>query len=99
MAQPETNIDRIRERIAASRNDITYGVENIITTVHPTALKNHAIDEGKEFAADKADQAKAAFIDENGLRWDRIGTVALAAAGAIVLAVSVRGVGRAIRGH
>lgn len=98
MAQPETNIDRIRERIAASRNDLTYGIETIISTVHPTALKNRAIDEGKEFASEKADEAKSAFIDENGPRWDRIGTAALAVAGVVVLVVSLRGVGRVIRG-
>ncbi|MCT2992343.1 DUF3618 domain-containing protein [Propionibacterium freudenreichii] len=98
VAQPETNIDRIRERIAASRDDLTYGIETLISTVHPTALKNRAIDEGKEFASEKADEAKSAFIDENGPRWDRIGTVALAAAGVVVLAISVRGLGRVIRG-
>ncbi|WP_316668263.1 DUF3618 domain-containing protein [uncultured Propionibacterium sp.] len=98
MAKSETNIDQIRARIAASRRQVAGSVQGLTATVHPTAVKNQAVYEVKTFASDSYENAKSAFVDESGPRWDRIGTVALAVVGVAVFGLSVRGIVRAFRG-
>lgn len=98
MAKSETNIDQIRARIAASRRQVAGGVQGLTATVHPTAVKNQAVYEAKSFASDSYENAKSAFIDESGPRWDHIGTVVLVGVGVLALGLSARGLLRVIRG-
>lgn len=96
MAKADDNINLIRARVASSRNDFFANVEGLVSEVHPTAVKNRAINDTKVFVSETVDDAKAQVIDESGPRWDRIGTAVLAVVGVVAFVVSVRGIGHAV---
>ncbi|WP_341727933.1 DUF3618 domain-containing protein [Brooklawnia sp.] len=95
MASRERTPEQIRADIAASRHAMTVGIAGLVSEVHPTAIKNHAEDEVKKTVKDTkqaiydtVDETRRYFVDEAGVRWDHIGTIALIAVG-VVAAVGV----------
>ncbi len=96
MAKNDSDIDRLRARIASNRDLLGASVEGLVSEVHPTALKNRALATVKQRIDDTKEKAKATVIDESGPRWDRIGTGVLAVAGVVLVVLSVRGLGRAV---
>ena len=78
MAATRTKAD-IEAEIAAARSRLAGNVEELITTVHPQAVKTRAINDAKDFAAGELNTARSQFVDEFGnYKWDRIAYLAAA---------------------
>jgi len=74
----------IEAEIAAARSRLASNVEDLITTVHPQAVKTRAVNDAKDFAATELNSARNQFVDEFGnYRWDRIGYLAAAVVGSV----------------
>ena len=104
MASYQRTPEQIRADLAASRHAVTVGLEGLVSEVHPTAIKENV----KQAASDDVDDAKASvvdslrsvkewFVDEGGVRWNNVGTVALAVVGVAAVAGSLSGVASLIR--
>ncbi len=98
MASHGRTPEQIRADLAASRHAMTVGIEGIISEVHPTALKNRAVDEAKqtvnnakEMFTDTASEAVHFFYDEGGIKWNNVGTVVLIGLGVAIALSGVSG--------
>lgn len=104
MASKERTQEQIRADIAASRHAMTVGIQGLVSEVHPVAIKNRAIDEvkqgvddTKQVIYDVVDDTRNYFVDEDGPRWNNVGTVALVVVGVIVVAAAIGGAAALIR--
>lgn len=104
MASNQRTPEQIRADIASSRHAMTIGIEGLVSEVHPTAIKNRAVDEvkqtvddTKQMIYDTVDDTRGFFVDEGGVRWNNVGTVALVVVGAVVVFGAVGGVAALIR--
>ncbi|MCL2653456.1 MAG: DUF3618 domain-containing protein [Propionibacteriaceae bacterium] len=88
--------DEIRAEIKAARDQLTDSVRGLSSEVHPSIIKQRTLQHIKETAAEKTQAVKAVFVDDAGVRWDRIGTVVLLAASVLLVQGSLRGVKRLI---
>lgn len=83
-SQIKADIAEARERLAAS-------LEALTREAQPKTLKNNAIDQAKAFADAQYQTVKGQFVDENGLRTDRLTMIAGAAAGVVATLLTLRG--------
>lgn len=104
MASKEPTLEQMRADIAASRHAMTVGLEGLVTEVHPTAIKNRFIDEvkktisdTKQMVVDAAEDAVGYFVDEDGVRWDNVGTAAMVVGAGVAVVAAFGGVGALIR--
>lgn len=108
MASRQRTPEQIRADIAATRHAVTVGVEGLVSEVHPTTLKNRAVEDVKQTIRqtfddtrkaifDTVDETKNWFVDEGGVRWNNVGTVALAVGGAAAVFGAFAGAGALIR--
>lgn len=104
MASKERTPEQIRADIATSRHAMTVGIEGLLSEVHPVAIKNRVVDEAKQTVADTkqmvydtVDDTRGYFVDEGGVRWNNVGTVALIVMGVVVVAAAAGGVSALIR--
>lgn len=92
----ERTADQIRADLAAARQNFAVGVQGLVCEVHPKTLKDQAVSDVKERVQDvkanvtstvseKVEQVKAQFVTDEGVRWNRVGTVVLV--GVAVVAV------------
>jgi len=88
--------DQIRAEIKAARDELAGSVRGLSSEVHPSIIKQRTLQHIKEAAAEKAQTVKAVFVDDAGVRWDRIGTVVLLTAGVLLVHGTLRGVKRLI---
>lgn len=84
-SQIKADIAEARERLAAS-------LEALTREAQPKTLKNNAIDQAKAFADTQYRMVKGQFVDENGLRTDRVVMIAGSAAGVVATLLALRGV-------
>ncbi len=83
MAATRTKTE-IEAEIAAARARLASNVENLITDVHPQAIKTRALNDAKDFAADEINSVRSLFVDKAGaVKWDRIAYLAAAVVGSI----------------
>lgn len=82
--------EQIRAAMAARRARMSANVEGLVTEVHPTAVKNRAVDDAKTFAATELHNAKTQIKDEDGWRSDRLMAAGAAVAGAVGFLLIVR---------
>ena len=75
MASKERTPEQIRADIAASRHAMTVGIEGLVSEVHPTTLKNRAVDEAKQVVTDTkqmiydtVDDTRTYFVDRGGVQ-------------------------------
>ena len=104
MASKERTPEQIRAEIAASRHAMTVGIEGLVSEVHPITLKNRAVDEAKQAVTDTkqmiydtVDGTRRYFVDESGVRWNNLGTVALIAVGVVTVIGAASGVSALFR--
>ena len=83
---------------------MTVGIEGLVSEVHPTTLKNRAVDEAKQVVTDTkqmiydtVDGTRRYFVDESGVRWNNLGTVALIAVGVVTVIGAASGVSALFR--
>ena len=90
MAATRTKAD-IEAEIAAARSRLATNVEDLITTVHPQAVKTRAVNDAKDFAATELNAARSQFVDEFGnYKWDRIAYLAAAVIGTVAFVGVIR---------
>ena len=88
--------DQIRAEIQAAREQLADSVRGLSSEVHPSIIKQRTIQHIKETAAEKAQTVKAVFVDDAGVRWDRVGTAVLLTATVLLVGGTLRGVKRLI---
>ena len=84
-AQIKADIAEARQRLAAS-------IEQLSRDAQPKSLKNNAIDQARAFADTQYRTVKGEFVDDNGVRVDRVGMIAGAALGVAVTLLTLRGI-------
>ena len=89
--------DEIRAEIKSARDQMADGVRGLSSEIHPSVIKQRTVQHIKDGVTDKVNDVKALVIDESGIRWDRIGTIAMAAAGLIVVVKVIGGLHRLFR--
>lgn len=104
MASHQRTPEQIRADIAASRHAMTVGLEGLVSEVHPKAIKENvkqaateAVGEAKDSAFEQVRNVKDWFADDGGVRWNNVGTVALAALSAVATISTLSGIGSLIR--
>jgi len=108
VASRQRTPEQIRADIAATRHTISTGVEGLVSEVHPTTLKNRAVDDVKQTIKqtfddtrkvifDTVDETRNWFVDSGGVRWNNVGTVALVVGGAAAVFGAFAGAGALIR--
>ena len=81
----------IQADMGATRDRLVASVEALIDQVHPNRIKQRTVGEVKRRAHLELENAKSVFVNARGdLRTDRVGVLAAAGAGLVVLAVVVR---------
>ncbi|MGJ6981440.1 DUF3618 domain-containing protein [Aestuariimicrobium soli] len=88
---------QIRADIAARRARVSANLSNLVTEVHPTAVKERTINDAKSFAQTEFDAAKSTVKDDRGWRVDRLLMLGAAVVGTVALLVGVRAIVQAGR--
>lgn len=83
---------QIRADIEAARQRMSANVQGLVTEVHPTAVKNRAVDDAKEVARTEVDNLTYQVKDENGWRTDRLTVAGAVAGAALVGLLMIRGI-------
>lgn len=83
--------EQISADIAAARENVINNFQGLVAEVHPSGIKNRVVNDAKEQVAEQVDEAKSLIADENGPRWDRIGTAVFVAVGVTVGLLALRG--------
>ncbi len=84
--------EQIRLDIRSARDSMTANVEGLIAEVHPEAVKARVVNDAKTFVADTATTAKETIVDDQGIRWDNIGTALIIAAGVLATVAVLKGI-------
>lgn len=113
MASKQRTPEQIRADIAASRHAMTSGIEGLVSEVHPTVVKQRVIDEARQVIDDTKrvvaetivdtveetrSRVKDFLFDNNGVRWNNIGTVAMVVVGVTAAYASLGKLGSLFRG-
>lgn len=85
---------QIQAEIAEARARLEASIEQLAKETHPTTIKNQTIDQAKAFADTQVKAIKGQFIDDNGVRVDRVGMIVGAALGVVLTVATLRGVVR-----
>lgn len=94
MAATRTKAE-IEAEIAAVRSRLAGNVEDLITAVHPQAVKTRAVNDAKDFVAGELNTARSQFVDDFGaVKWDRIAYLAAAVIGTFAFIGVVRSIVR-----
>ena len=81
----------IQADLGATRDRLVSSVEALIDQVHPNRIKQRTVGEVKRRARLELESAKLLIINARGdVRTDRLGVLAAAGAGLVVLVVVVR---------
>ncbi|CAI9407638.1 hypothetical protein AESSP_01862 [Aestuariimicrobium sp. T2.26MG-19.2B] len=83
---------QIRADLAAARARVSANLANLVTEVHPTAIKDRTIDDAKTFAHTEFDAAKSQVKDERGWRIDRLLMLSAAVVGTVAVLVGIRAI-------
>lgn len=83
--------EQISADIAAARESVINNVQGLVAEVHPVGIKNRVVNDAKEQVAEQVEGAKSLVVDQNGPRWDRIGTAVFVAVGVTVGLLALRG--------
>ena len=89
--------EEIREEIRAAREQMADGVRGLSSEIHPSVIRQRTTQHIKDTAKARVDDVKALVIDETGVRWDRVGTIALASVVMMVVFKALRGLVRLFR--
>lgn len=82
---------QIRADLEAARQRLGANVQGLVTEVHPTAVKNRAVDDAKEVARTEVSNLTSQVKDENGWRTDRLTTAGVVGGAAMVGLMIIRG--------
>ncbi len=85
---------QIRADIADARQRLAASIEQLAKETQPESIKNAATDRAKAFVDEKIQSVKTQFVDDNGVRVDRVAVIAGAAAGVLATLLTLRGLVR-----
>ncbi|MDO5498506.1 MAG: DUF3618 domain-containing protein [Propionibacteriaceae bacterium] len=86
---------QIEADLAATRARLSGALEDLIDQVHPTKVKQRAVDDVKTLVSGEINNAKSQFKTAAGdLRIDRVAMIGGSVLGAVVLLVVLRGIVR-----
>ncbi|MGY4719953.1 DUF3618 domain-containing protein [Naumannella cuiyingiana] len=91
------SVSEIESDIAATEARLSADVEDLVDQVQPGRVKERAFSEAKTFATTEFNKAKQEFVDNYGLRWDRVALIGGAVVGTVVFALVLRGIVKAAR--
>lgn len=83
---------QIKADIAEARQRLAASIEQLSREAQPKTLKNNAVDQAKAFADTQYQTIKGQFVDDNGVRVDRVGIIAGAALGVVATLLTLRGI-------
>jgi len=89
--------EEIREEIKAARDQMAAGVRGLSSEIHPSVIRQRSTQHMKDAVAARIKDAKELVVDESGVRWDRVGTIALASVAVITVLSALRGLVRWLR--
>jgi len=75
----------LQAEIRAARDDMAAGIRGLTSEIHPTVIRQRAVQHTKDAAMSSLKTIKELVVDDAGIRWDRIGAVAMATAGLVVV--------------
>lgn len=84
--------EQIRRDIAAARARVSAQVEQLVQDLHPTTVKDRAVDQARTFAQSEFESAKSTIKDEAGWRMDRLVAVGGAVLGVVTFLLTVRAI-------
>jgi len=85
----ERSAEQIRADLAAARADFASGVQGMVSEVHPQTIKDQTVGKVQDKVEDVKDvftqtigtevkSVRNLFADEQGVRWDNIGSIVMA---------------------
>ena len=86
--------DEIRAEIKAARDDMADAVRGLASEIHPSVVRQRTAQHIRDAATAKVNDVKALVVDETGIRWDRVGTIALATTALFAILSVLRGIHR-----
>lgn len=86
---PKTE-SQIRADIAEARARLAASVQQLTKEAQPKTIKNEAVDSAKAVLDDQVNAVKGQFVDQNGLRMDRIAMIAGGVVGVAATLVALR---------
>jgi len=89
--------DELRAEIKAARDQLADGVRGLSSEIHPSVIRQRTTQHVKDAATARVNDIKGLVVDDAGIRWDRIGTAALATITLVVVINVLRGIGRLFR--
>lgn len=91
MAEDTRSTSQIEADIAAARARLSTHVTELIGQIHPKVIVQKQKEEATTAVKAQVRNLKGQFVDENGLRLDRIVTIGGAVAGTVTFLLVVRG--------
>lgn len=85
---------QIRADIADARQRLAASIEQLAKETQPESIKNAVTDRAKAFVDEKIQSVKTQFVDDNGVRVDRVAVIAGATAGVLATLLTLRGLVR-----
>jgi len=85
-------VDQIRNDLAARRSKLSSDVEGLVEEVHPTAVKQRAVNDAKAMAQSEFETLKSTVKDEDGWRTDRLAIAGGALLGVVTFLLTVRAI-------
>lgn len=85
---------QIKADIAEARQRLAASIEQLTHEVQPKTVKNAAIDQARGFVDTQYQTVKGQFVDDNGVRVDRVGMIVGSVVGVAATLVTLRGIVR-----
>ena len=89
--------EQIHADIAQARHGLASGVEGLVAQAHPAALQRELASQARAKAQEMLQSVTSQLVDDAGVRWNRVGTIALSAVGIVVVWKTLRGLVRLAR--
>lgn len=87
---PSESIADLEREINAATARLASNIEGLITQAHPKAIVTRGVNDAKSFAAHEFASVKDQFVNERGVRTDRIALLVAAVAGFVGFVITVR---------
>jgi len=87
-------VDELRAEVKAAREEMVDAMRGLSSEIHPSIIRQRTGQHIKDAAKARVNDVKTLVVDETGIRWDHIGTVALATMGLLAIISAVRSLGR-----
>jgi hypothetical protein len=84
----------IEAEIAAARERLAADIAELISQVHPRAIVHNTVADARKFVSGEFGQVKDQFVDDDGVRVERVALAVAAVAGVVTFVMVVRSIVR-----